>query len=149
MRNVVCVLAATIGLLPLSGAWAAEYQVPESHPRIFIFAEDIPKIAQRCRVDLRRLHRHPKTATGPGRANRMNHESTVSANGQLAFSRPVPLASRKSVCAGALRWSPTQRSPASDRPKTLDAVYESDSILYAEGGQRKPVSLGGGCRCTG
>ncbi len=43
---VGCIVLAVLVLVP--SAWAAEYQVPESHPRIFIFAEDIPKIAQRC-----------------------------------------------------------------------------------------------------
>ena len=42
--------ALLIGLLAMTGAGAAgEYEVPKTHPRIFIFADDIPGIAGRCR----------------------------------------------------------------------------------------------------
>jgi len=37
------ILLATVGTL---GAY--DYQVPKSHPRIFIFAEDLPRLAKRC-----------------------------------------------------------------------------------------------------
>jgi hypothetical protein len=48
MKTAVCALTAATILFLSSNALGAEYEVPESHPRIFIFAEDLPALAKSC-----------------------------------------------------------------------------------------------------
>ena len=48
MRRHCILFALAFVLVTGLVAWAAEYQVPETHPRIFIWASDISKLAQRC-----------------------------------------------------------------------------------------------------